>query len=81
MLYLSTIEASPQKERVLLVQVMHKAPLTESKQVEHVVNERKILAAVTHPFCVRMLSAFQDTNDLYLLQEWVGGMCRSRTAP
>ena len=52
---------------------MHKSPLSETKQVEHVVNERRILGAADHAFCVRLLRAFQDTNELYLLQEWVGG--------
>ena len=57
----------------VLLQIMHKSPLSETKQVEHVVNERRILGAAAHPFCVRLLRAFQDTNELYLLQEWVGG--------
>lgn len=52
---------------------MHKSPLTEAKQVEHVVNERKILGLANHQFCVRLLRSFQDTSELYLLQEWVGG--------
>ena len=52
---------------------MHKSPLNEGKQVEHIVNERKILGAADHPFCVRLVRALQDTNELYLLQEWIGG--------
>lgn len=59
--------------RMCGLQIMHKAPLTETKQVEHVVNERRILGMATHPFCVCLHRAFQDTKELYLLQEWVGG--------
>ncbi len=48
---------------------MHKAPIVESKQIEHVINERKILEeACAHPFCVRICGAYQDRNSLYLLQ-------------
>ncbi len=52
---------------------MHKAPIQESKQVEHVVNERRILEEATHQFCVGLVRPFQDKTCLYLLQEWVGG--------
>lgn len=52
---------------------MHKAPLTEAKQIEHVINERKILGAANSRFCVSLEHAFQDASHLYLLQEWVAG--------
>ena len=52
---------------------MHKAPLTEAKQIEHIVNERKILEAADYSFCVRLVHSFQDAKSLYLLQEWVSG--------
>lgn len=53
---------------------MHKAPILESKQIEHVLNERRILEEASgHPFCVGLVRAYQDKPCLYLLQEWVGG--------
>ncbi|GIL52865.1 hypothetical protein Vafri_8639 [Volvox africanus] len=59
---------------VYALKVMHKAPIVESKQIEHVINERKILEeACAHPFCVRICGAYQDRSSLYLLQEWVPG--------
>lgn len=51
-----------------LLQVMHKAPLVEAKQIEHVANERAILGEVSHPFLVGLVGAYQDTGSLYLLQ-------------
>lgn len=51
-----------------LLQVMHKAPLVEAKQIEHVANERAILGEVSHPFLVGLVGAYQDANSLYLLQ-------------
>jgi hypothetical protein len=47
---------------------MHKAPLVEAKQIEHVVNERKILGELQHPFLVGLVGAYQDATSLYLLQ-------------
>ena len=52
---------------------MFKAPITESKQVEHIVNERRILEEATSEFCVGMVRAYQDRNCLYLLQDLVSG--------
>lgn len=38
------------------------------KQVEHVRNERNVLAAVAgHPFITTMLASFQDHDTLYML--------------
>ena len=54
-------------------QVLHKAPISEPKQVEHVVNEREAQQAARHPLCVALHAAFQDSRCLYLLQEFVPG--------
>eukprot|EP00879_Flechtneria_rotunda_P001387 GHRR01001538.1.p1 GENE.GHRR01001538.1~~GHRR01001538.1.p1 ORF type:complete len:1213 (+),score=453.23 GHRR01001538.1:393-3641(+) len=58
---------------VYALKVMHKAPLVEAKQIEHVVNEHAILGEVHHPFLVTLVGAYQDATSLYLLQEWVPG--------
>lgn len=55
------------------LQIMHKSPLTEPKQIEHVLNERRLLAAARNQFCVHLEHAFQDYKHLYLLQEWIPG--------
>ena len=55
---------------------MHKAPIVEVKQMEHVVNERRILEEASHPFCVQLKGAYQDKLCLYLLQVW--GICVGR---
>lgn len=61
-------------KEVYALKVMHKAPIVESKQIEHIVSERKILEeASDHPNCVKLIGAYQDKASLYLLQEWVPG--------
>lgn len=52
---------------------MLKTPLTEPKQIEHVLNERRLLGAAKNQFCVHLEHAFQDYKHLYLLQEWIPG--------
>ncbi|GMH43342.1 hypothetical protein BSKO_11264 [Bryopsis sp. KO-2023] len=50
-----------------------KAGIKSMRDVKHVVEERVIQEEVDHPFCVRLMGAFQDEASLYLLQEWVPG--------
>ena len=52
---------------------MHKAPVKEPKQVEHIVSERRVIGEAAHPLCVRLRGAYQDAASLYLLQDWVPG--------
>ena len=43
-------------------------PVIKLKQVEHVRNERNVLAAVAgHPFITTMVASFQDYDSLYML--------------
>lgn len=56
---------------------MHKAPLVEAKQIEHVANERAVLGEVSHPFLVGLVGAYQDAASLYLLQVGVACLCLS----
>jgi len=44
------------------------------KQVEHVRNERNVLAAVAgHPFITTMVASFQDQDSLYMLLDYCPG--------
>jgi hypothetical protein len=63
----------PACERPRGAQVIHKAPVKEAKQVEHIVSERRVIDEAAHPFCVRLCGAYQDATSLYLLQDWVAG--------
>lgn len=39
---------------------MYKAKIIHKKSVNSVMNERKLLAKLTHPFLINMTYAFQD---------------------
>ena len=46
----------------------HAWTVIKLKQVEHVRNERNVLAAVAgHPFITTMVASFQDYDSLYML--------------
>ena len=55
------------------MKVMKKSEVVRLKQVEHTLNEKKILEATNHPFLVNMLSSFQDCSNLYFVLEYVQG--------
>lgn len=57
---------------------MSKHRVIAQNSVELVMNERKLLSEIKHPFIVNMHSAFQDSNNLYLILHYMpGGDLRS----
>lgn len=58
---------------------MRKRQLIALKQVEHVLNEKNLLALCDHPFLINMVGAYQDGVELYMLLELaLGGELFSR---
>ena len=55
------------------VKIMKKAEIIKMKQVDHIMNENNILAAVDHPFIIYMDGFTQDDRYLYLMIEFVRG--------
>ena len=52
---------------------MDKLRILSKRSVHSVMNERKILEALKHPFIVNMLYAFQDRDNLYLVMDLMSG--------
>jgi len=62
------------KEKVYALKILRKVDVIRLKQVEHVRNERNVLAAVAgHPFITTMLASFQDQDSLYMLLDYCPG--------
>ena len=70
--------------RVMLVQhksskefyamkILDKQKIVKLQQVEHTLNEKKILHAISYPFVVGLKFHFKDTTNLYMLMEFVPG--------
>jgi serine/threonine protein kinase len=56
------------RDNVYALKVLRKADVIKLKQVEHVRNERKALAAVAgHPFITTLIATFSDEQSLYML--------------
>ena len=55
------------------VKVLHKRKIIELKQIDHIKNEKNLLASISHPFIVNLLEAFQDEQNLYLVFDFVQG--------
>lgn len=65
---------SSEKNQVFALKVLRKVDVIRLKQVEHVRNERNVLAAVAgHPFITTMVASFQDADTLYMLLDYCPG--------
>jgi protein kinase A len=60
--------------KVFALKILRKVDVIRLKQVEHVKNERNILAAVAgHPFITTLVASFQDNDTLYMLLDYCPG--------
>ncbi|KAH8423463.1 cAMP-dependent protein kinase [Aspergillus melleus] len=62
------------RDKVYALKILRKADVIKLKQVEHVRNERKTLAAVSgHPFVTTLIATFSDDQSLYMLLDYCPG--------
>lgn len=62
-------------DRLYAMKVMRKRRLSQ-RTVQHTISEVKTLQALStrpHPFIVQLAFSFHDTENLYLVTEYVGG--------
>ena len=52
---------------------MLKKKVVKKEQLRHIMGEKNVLLAVSHPFIVRLYSTFQDDDRLFLLFEYSAG--------
>jgi protein kinase A len=57
----------------MAIKILKKQKIIELKQVDHMVNEKRILEDISHPFVVNCTAAFQDKHTLYLTMDYVAG--------
>ena len=55
------------------LKILSKKNVIKTKQVEHTINEKKILNAVDFPFLTSLVYSFKDNANLYLVMEFVAG--------
>lgn len=55
------------------LKVLKKKYIIEKGQEDHIMTEKQILAGISHPFLVKMISCFQDERKLYFVLEYCPG--------
>ncbi|KAJ6185818.1 hypothetical protein N7519_007119 [Penicillium mononematosum] len=72
--WLARLKDQKDKDKVYALKILRKADVIKLKQVEHVRNERKALAAVVdHPFITTLIASFSDEKCLYMLLDYCPG--------
>ncbi|KIJ51352.1 hypothetical protein M422DRAFT_58891 [Sphaerobolus stellatus SS14] len=62
-----------QTQRYYAMKVLSKEKVVRTKQIEHTQNERRLLSDVHNPFIVNVWGAFQDSQNLYMVLDFVAG--------
>lgn len=59
--------------RYYAIKVLKKQQVVKMKQVEHTNDERRMLKLVEHPFLIRMWGTFQDSQNLFMVMDYIEG--------
>jgi serum/glucocorticoid-regulated kinase 2 len=62
-----------QEKQVYAMKVLKKKYIQEKNQEKNIMNEKEILASLSHPFLVRLRECFQDQKKLYFVLEYCPG--------
>jgi protein kinase A len=55
------------------MKTLTKASVVAKRQVTHTLEEKRLLAAISYPFLIRLHEHFKDNSNLYLVMSYVNG--------
>ena len=55
------------------MKILEKTKIVKLKQVEHTLNEKRILSSTKHPFLVTLNYHFKDNSNLYMILQYIPG--------
>lgn len=55
------------------LKILEKRNVVRSRQIEHTLNEKKIISSVNSPFIASFIASFKDYSNLYIVLEFVNG--------
>jgi serine/threonine protein kinase len=58
------------------MKMLKKDNIVKMKQVEHTLNEKKILGSIDFPFIVKLHSSFKDNSNLYMVNLFIVNLFR-----
>lgn len=60
-------------KQYLACKILKKKKIIKLKQVEHIMNEKKVLELIDHPFIVKLHCTHQDEERLYMVMDYIIG--------
>lgn len=73
MLVYEKSDTSAKDRRYYAMKMLDKEKIVKMKQVEHIMNEKKILYSTNFSFLVSMAFHFQDNSSLYMVLDFISG--------